>query len=243
MRVGVPLTAAASEGIVPAPPPAPAVLAADAPCAVVSLNVALGILVPHPAMEPNLASPMRTRLRRATEPVVPAVSDWRVPSPRGLCDRPGRDHVIACRATRAAAERETRRACTAAGCPLAPAAQAHLSRRPGQAGAPLASLRLSAGRPHEPAQLAFARVETGSARGRDRARTPDLRPAPHVRDLEPRRRRVAVLAGPPHGDVGGDDRRTYGHLAPDAESHERELLDAFDAKNDAFGQLSGTDTS
>ena len=34
--------------------------------------------------------------------------------------------------------------------------------------------------------------------------------------------------------------RTYGHLAPDAESYERELLDAFDAKNAAFGQLSGT---
>jgi hypothetical protein len=32
-------------------------------------------------------------------------------------------------------------------------------------------------------------------------------------------------------------------LAPDAESYERELLDAFDAKNDAFGQLSATDTS
>jgi integrase len=35
--------------------------------------------------------------------------------------------------------------------------------------------------------------------------------------------------------------RTYGHLAPDAESYERELLDAFDAKNEAFGQLSGTE--
>ena len=33
--------------------------------------------------------------------------------------------------------------------------------------------------------------------------------------------------------------RTYGHLAPDAENYERELLDAFDAKNKAFGQLSG----
>jgi integrase len=33
--------------------------------------------------------------------------------------------------------------------------------------------------------------------------------------------------------------RTYGHLAPDAESYERELLDAFDAKNEAYGQLSG----
>lgn len=35
--------------------------------------------------------------------------------------------------------------------------------------------------------------------------------------------------------------RTYGHLAPDAENYERELLDAFDAKNEAFGQLSGTE--
>ena len=37
--------------------------------------------------------------------------------------------------------------------------------------------------------------------------------------------------------------RTYGHLAPDAENYERELLDAFDAKKRAFGQLSGSETS
>lgn len=35
--------------------------------------------------------------------------------------------------------------------------------------------------------------------------------------------------------------RTYGHLAPDAENYERDLRDAFDAKNEAFGQLSGTE--
>ena len=35
--------------------------------------------------------------------------------------------------------------------------------------------------------------------------------------------------------------RTYGHLAPDAESYERELLDAFDAKNEAFRQVSDTE--
>jgi hypothetical protein len=35
--------------------------------------------------------------------------------------------------------------------------------------------------------------------------------------------------------------RTYGHLAPDAEAYERELLDAFDAKSEACGQLSGTE--
>ena len=34
---------------------------------------------------------------------------------------------------------------------------------------------------------------------------------------------------------------TYGRLAPDAENDERELLDASDAKNEAFGQLSGTE--
>jgi hypothetical protein len=33
--------------------------------------------------------------------------------------------------------------------------------------------------------------------------------------------------------------RTYGHLAPDAEEYERGLLDAYDAKTDAFGHLSG----
>ncbi len=33
--------------------------------------------------------------------------------------------------------------------------------------------------------------------------------------------------------------RTYGHLAPDAEEYERGLLDAYDAKSEAFGQLSG----
>ena len=35
--------------------------------------------------------------------------------------------------------------------------------------------------------------------------------------------------------------RTYGHLAPDAEDYERALLDAYDAKNDAFGRGSGTE--
>jgi integrase len=35
--------------------------------------------------------------------------------------------------------------------------------------------------------------------------------------------------------------RTYGHLAPDAEEYERGLLDAYDAKSEAFGHLSGTE--
>jgi integrase len=35
--------------------------------------------------------------------------------------------------------------------------------------------------------------------------------------------------------------RTYGHLAPDAEEYERGLLDAYDAKTTAFGQLSGSE--
>jgi integrase len=34
--------------------------------------------------------------------------------------------------------------------------------------------------------------------------------------------------------------RTYGHLAPDAEQYERDLLDAFDAKTEALGH--GVDT-
>jgi hypothetical protein len=34
--------------------------------------------------------------------------------------------------------------------------------------------------------------------------------------------------------------RTYGHLAPDAEDYERGLLDAFDAKTEAFGHGVGT---
>jgi hypothetical protein len=33
--------------------------------------------------------------------------------------------------------------------------------------------------------------------------------------------------------------RTYGHLAPDAEEYERTLLDAYDAKSEAFGHKSG----
>ena len=33
--------------------------------------------------------------------------------------------------------------------------------------------------------------------------------------------------------------RTYGHLAPDAEEYERTLLDAYDAKSEAFGHGSG----
>jgi hypothetical protein len=35
--------------------------------------------------------------------------------------------------------------------------------------------------------------------------------------------------------------RTYGHLAPEAEECERGLLDAYDAKTSAFGQLSGSE--
>jgi integrase len=34
---------------------------------------------------------------------------------------------------------------------------------------------------------------------------------------------------------------TYGHLVADAEAYERDLLDAYDAKTEAFGQLSGTE--
>jgi integrase len=36
--------------------------------------------------------------------------------------------------------------------------------------------------------------------------------------------------------------RTYGHLAPDAEEYERGLLDAYDAKTEAFGRLSDTES-
>lgn len=35
--------------------------------------------------------------------------------------------------------------------------------------------------------------------------------------------------------------RTYGHLAPDAEAYERDLLDAYDARSEAFGQLSDSE--
>jgi len=35
--------------------------------------------------------------------------------------------------------------------------------------------------------------------------------------------------------------RTYGHLAPDAEDYERDLLDAYDVKTQAYGHLSGTE--
>jgi hypothetical protein len=34
--------------------------------------------------------------------------------------------------------------------------------------------------------------------------------------------------------------RTYGHLAPDAEDYERALLDAYDAKTEAFGHEFGS---
>ena len=36
--------------------------------------------------------------------------------------------------------------------------------------------------------------------------------------------------------------RTYGHLAPDAEYYERTLLDAYDAKTEAFGRGLGTES-
>jgi integrase len=35
--------------------------------------------------------------------------------------------------------------------------------------------------------------------------------------------------------------RTYGHLAPDAEDYERALLDAYDAKTEAFGHGTGAE--
>jgi hypothetical protein len=50
--------------------------------------------------------------------------------------------------------------------------------------------------------------------------------AAHVRDLEPCRGRLSVHALAADGDVTGDDRRHYGHLAADAEEYERGLLDA-----------------
>ena len=34
---------------------------------------------------------------------------------------------------------------------------------------------------------------------------------------------------------------TYGHLVSDAEAYERGLLDAFDARNEAFGHVAGTE--
>jgi hypothetical protein len=36
--------------------------------------------------------------------------------------------------------------------------------------------------------------------------------------------------------------RTYGHLAPDAEDYERGLLDAYDAKTEAFGHGAGSES-
>jgi integrase len=36
--------------------------------------------------------------------------------------------------------------------------------------------------------------------------------------------------------------RTYGHLAPDAEDYERALLDDYDAKTEAFGHGTGTES-
>ena len=34
---------------------------------------------------------------------------------------------------------------------------------------------------------------------------------------------------------------TYGHLVADAEAYERDLLNAYDGKNEPFGHLSGTE--
>lgn len=34
--------------------------------------------------------------------------------------------------------------------------------------------------------------------------------------------------------------RTYGHLAADAEDYERDLLDAFDVRDETYGQLPDT---
>ena len=106
----------------------------------------------------------------------------------------------------------------------APAASRHEARVPG-----------AQRHPHEPAQLAVTGLEARDQGRRDRPGAPHLRPATHVRHLESRRRRLTVLARPQDGHQRRHDRRTYGHLAPDAESYERELLDAFDAKTTRSG--------
>jgi hypothetical protein len=41
------------------------------------------------------------------------------------------------------------------------------------------------------------------------------------------------------GTSVGQIDKTYGHLLPDAVEYERGLLDAFDAKSDAFGRGTG----
>jgi hypothetical protein len=71
-------------------------------------------------------------------------------------------------------------------------------------------------------------VGTRPPRRRDRA-PPDLRHAAHLRDLEPRRRRVRVCALATDGNLARDIDATYGHLAADAERVEIDLLDAYDA--------------
>jgi hypothetical protein len=66
------------------------------------------------------------------------------------------------------------------------------------------------------------------AAGIDHRRIYDLR---HLRDVEPCSWRLPVRSLTADGNVAGDDRPTYGHLPPDAEDRERELLDAYDARS------------
>jgi hypothetical protein len=78
-----------------------------------------------------------------------------------------------------------------------------------------------------------------TAAGLDHRRS-DLRHAPHVRDVEPRGRDEHLYARAADGHERPVIDATYGHLAHDADEHDRELLDACDA---ATGHVVGTESA
>ena len=84
---------------------------------------------------------------------------------------------------------------------------------------------------HRAQQVASARMGAGTASGRHRA-PPHLRPTAHVRHLVARRGREPVRALEARENITSDDRRDVRPPAPDAEERERELLDAYDTRND-----------
>ncbi len=97
----------------------------------------------------------------------------------------------------------------------------------------------------EPAAKACPAARTGreavGARApRRRHRAPaGVRLPPHLRLVGDRRRGATVLPGPDHGDVGGADRQTYGHLLPDSEEYQSGLLDACDGVRGLSVDLAG----
>ena len=92
-----------------------------------------------------------------------------------------------------------------------PAARPRRARRAAAATRLTAPLPCRSRRLYRPREVPLPAVGAGDLRGRHRAPPAHLRPAPYLRDVEPRRGDLAVRPLPPHGHVAEADRR---HLWP-----------------------------